>query len=173
MPVFETERLLVRRFTPADAECFYLLNSNENVMHFIRPVKNRQQSDAFLSENLGFYQEGSCLGRFGVVEKKSGDFIGTFSFLYLSGEADFHLGYALLPQAWGKGFATELVKAGIPYFFAHTTKAKIFAITHADNGSSQQVLLKSGFHKKNQMVEKGQTLELFVLCRGQFQISAE
>lgn len=168
MPVFETKRLLVRRFTPADAEYFYLLNSNEKVMHFIRPVKDRQQSDAFLSENLSFYQDGSCLGRFGVFEKKSGDFIGTFSFLYLSGEADFHLGYALLPQAWGKGFATELVKAGIPYFFTHTVKTEIFAITHADNGSSQQVLLKSGFHKKSQMVEKGQTLELFVLRREQF-----
>ena len=163
MLVFETERLVVKRFTQEDAHHFFLLNSNEQVMHFIRPVKNRQQSDAFLAENMAFYLDNSCLGRFAVFEKFSLDFVGTFSFLYLSGEADFHLGYALLPGAWGKGFATELVSAGIPYFFDHSGKSSIFAITHADNGPSQQVLLKCGFYRQGQILQNGEMLELFMI----------
>ena len=163
MILFETERLIVKRFTADDAENFFLLNGNAEAMHFIRPAKNRKESDAFLSENLRFYLDGSSLGRFAVYEKALGHFLGTFSFLYLSGEADFHVGYALLPEAWGKGFATELVRSGTNYFFEKTGKKELFAITDSANLPSQQVLLKSGFYKKGQVVEDGKTLELFCI----------
>ncbi|MES2331366.1 MAG: GNAT family N-acetyltransferase [Bacteroidota bacterium] len=165
MVLFETERLTVRRFTANDSELFYQLNGNPDVVHFIRPVKTREESDTFLQENLNFYLDTSCLGRFAVFVKDGGRFIGTFSFLYLSGDADFHLGYALLPQAWGQGFATELVISGIPYFFARTDKDIVFAITSAANKASQRVLLKSGFLYKGQVEEHGQTLELFYINR--------
>ena len=82
--------------------------------------------------------------------------------LYLSGEDNFHLGYALMPNAWGKGFATELVKAGAPYFFEQTGKHELFAITSSGNTASQQVLLKSGFHRKGDVIQSGETLDLFV-----------
>jgi len=165
MILFETDRLTVRRFTSGDAECFFLLNSDVQVMQFIRPVKNREECDAFLAENLNFYLDTSSLGRFAVVEKATGNFVGTFSFLYLSGEADFHLGYALLPPAWGKGFATELVRFGITYFFSHNHKKEVFAITDTQNTASRNVLLKSGFQKKGQTLEHGQTLDLFIISR--------
>ncbi len=165
MTLFETERLFVRRFTTIDAECFFLLNSDVGVMQFIRPVKNRKESDAFLAENLNFYLDTSSLGRFAVVEKVTGNFLGTFSFLYLSGESDFHLGYALLPAAWGKGFATELVRSGIIYFFSHNLKKEVFAITDTENRASRNVLLKSGFQNKGQTLDHGQMLDLFVVSR--------
>ena len=163
MILFETDRLIVRRFTADDAENFFLLNGNAEAMHFIRPAKSREESDVFLSENLRFYLDSSSLGRFAVHEKISGDFLGTFSFLYLSGEADFHIGYALLPHAWGKGFATELVCSGINYFFEKTGKKALFAITDAANLASQHVLLKSGFYKKDKVEENGQILDLFCI----------
>jgi ribosomal-protein-alanine N-acetyltransferase len=163
MVLFETERLTVRRFTAGDSENFFLLNGNAEAMHFIRPVKNREQSEAFLLENLCFYLDGSILGRFAVHEKISGRFAGTFSFLYLTGEADFHIGYALLPEAWGKGFATELVCKGIGYFFEQTGYKALFAITDMENLPSQHVLLKSGFYKKGQVMEQGKSLELFCI----------
>ena len=165
MTIFETPRMIVRRFAAADADDFFLLNSDASVMHFIRPPKNREQSDAFLQENIGFYLDSSVLGRFAVYDKLSTQFLGTFSFLYLSGDANFHIGYALLPSAWGKGYATELVKAGTPYFFDHTHRDALFAITHPDNLPSQQVLLKSGYRRDGQIEEHGAKLELFVINR--------
>jgi ribosomal-protein-alanine N-acetyltransferase len=165
MILFETERMVVRRFTVDDAENFFLLNGNAQAMHYIRPAKSRMESNAFLLENLNFYLDSSSLGRFAVHEKMTGSFLGTFSFLYLSGEADFHIGYALLPEVWGKGFATELVRCGISYFFEKTGRKEIFAITDSANQPSQHVLLKSGFYKKGQTVENGKTLELFCLKR--------
>lgn len=165
MVLFETERTVVKRFTAEDSELFFNINGNPDVVHFIRPVKSREESDIFLQENLNFYLDSSCLGRYAVFTKADGRFLGTFSFLYLSGDADFHLGYALVPEAWGQGFATELVKSGIPYFFQRTDKTTVFAITSAANTASQNVLLRAGFLYKGQVEEHGEMLELFYVNR--------
>ena len=102
MILFETERLYVRRYRSDDEESFFRINGDEEVVRFIRPVKSRTESNAFLHENINVYKEGSVIGRFATCEKRTDKLIGTFSFLYLSGETDFHLGYALLREEWGK-----------------------------------------------------------------------
>jgi RimJ/RimL family protein N-acetyltransferase len=165
MIIFETERTIVRRFTEADGDNFFALNGSAEAMHYIRPAKTRSESDAFLVDNLNLYLDGSVLGRFAVYEKDTQAFIGTFSLLYLSGDQNYHIGYALIPSAWGRGFATELVKSGTPYFFANTPHAQVFAITHPDNKPSQQVLLKSGFYRSGTLEEGGKLLDLFVADR--------
>jgi len=167
MILFETNRLLVRKFTAGDADGFFRLNSDTEVMRYIRPVKSREECDSFLSENINFYQDHSCLGRFAVEEKEPVKFIGSFSVLYLEGEADFHIGYALLPSSWGKGYATELLEAGLTYFFTQTDKKEVFAITEPGNTASQKVILKSGFSKKGQRMEDDKQLDLFFISREQ------
>lgn len=165
MVLFETERMTVRRFTQADAGSFFRINGNEQVVQFIRPVKNRSESDAFLEDNLRLYRDGSCLGRFAVFHKTGQVFLGFFSLLSLGGEPDCHIGFALVPEEWGKGFATELLQAGAEYFFRQTNKPFVFAITDPANKGSQKVLLKSGFLLKGQVVENGKLLNLFYLTR--------
>ncbi len=166
MILFETERMIVRRFAESDAESFFRVNGDPDVMRYIRPAKTREQSDAFLHENLIFYKEGSVLGRYAVFSKSNASFLGSFSFLYLEGEADFHIGYALVPEAWGKGYATELVQFGMEYYFSNTDKRHLFAITEPGNLASQKVLLKNGFNKKEQMEEPGTKLDVFYISRG-------
>jgi RimJ/RimL family protein N-acetyltransferase len=163
MLLFETERLIVRRFIPDDAESFFLLNSNPDVLKYIRPVKNRDECDAFLLENIHLYLAGSVIGRYAVIEKQNCHIIGTFSFLYLAGESDLHIGYALLPHAWRKGYATELVKQGVLHFFSKTCKQELFAITDTENVQSQLVLIKCGFFSKAQKQEYGRIVELFCI----------
>ena len=165
MLLFKTGRLLVRRFTSADADDFFRINGNPEVVRFIRPAKTREESDAFLKENINLYQNDSIVGRFGVFEQDTQNFVGTFSFLYLSGQEDIHIGYALVPEAWNKGFASELVSRGITHFFAHTTKSTLFAITSSANHASQKVLLKSGMHSRGHVFEHGEMLDLFSITR--------
>ena len=51
--IFETERLIVRQYVfEADAENFFLLNSDEEVMKYIRATKSREECDAFLEKNI-------------------------------------------------------------------------------------------------------------------------
>lgn len=165
MKLFETDRLLVRKFFVDDADNFFLINSNVDVMHFIRPVKNKKECDDFLQENITIYQKNSVVGRYAVIEKASGIFVGNFSFLYLSDEVNYHIGYALLPDFWGKGFAQELVKYGIDFFFSSTDKQELFAITDQENIASKNVILKNGFHEKGVTIEHDKLLDLFCINR--------
>jgi ribosomal-protein-alanine N-acetyltransferase len=165
MILFETERLIVQRFSADGQELFFRVYGSPDVMHFIRPAKSKEDCDAFFRENLNFYQDHSLLGRFAVFAKTDGQFIGSFSYLYLSGEADFHLGYALVPEAWNKGYATELVRTGIPHFFEKTSHPAVFAIVSPRNIASQRVLVKAGFGHKEQSEESGSAVEVFYINR--------
>jgi [ribosomal protein S5]-alanine N-acetyltransferase len=163
MLLFETTRMQVRGFSENDGDLFFAVNGNAQVMRFIRPVKSRSESDAFLEENIKLYSNGAILGRYAVFHKPDGRFIGTFSFLYLDGKVDYHIGYAFLPENWGRGLATELVTAGVDYFFSHTDAKQIFGITETANIASQQVLQKTGFELVGQVLEGAKTLDLY--CR--------
>lgn len=165
MILFETDRLIVQRFRPSDEEYFFKINGSPEVMHFIRPAKTREESNVFFRENLNFYLDHSVLGRYAVFTKTEGKFIGTFSYLYLSGEADFHIGYALLPEAWNMGFASELVRFGVPCFFEKTAYPSLYAIITAANIASQKVLEKNGFRYKGPSQESGSPTELYYINR--------
>ena len=47
---FETRRLLIRRFTEADAEALYVVLSDPEVMRYIEPPFSLEQTRAFLRD---------------------------------------------------------------------------------------------------------------------------
>lgn len=148
MIIFETERLIVREFTKADKAWFFMVNGNEDVMRYIRKALTQEESDNFLNANVEFYVQHPKLGRWCIVEKDQGRFVGTFALIFLpfkEENSNVQIGYALLPEAWGIGYATELTRAGIDYFFKNHASNELHAITTLKNLASQKVLLKCGF----------------------------
>ncbi|HCL04638.1 MAG TPA: hypothetical protein DHW64_01120, partial [Chitinophagaceae bacterium] len=87
--------MIIRQFDFSDAGHFYQLNSHPDVMRYIRPVKNREECDAFLKENIQLYQDGSAIGRYHVAERSTSEFAGTFSVLMMPDRDALHIGYAL------------------------------------------------------------------------------
>jgi len=163
LQVFQTAGLIVRQFNMNDADAFYLINSNENVMRYIRPVKTRQQSDIFLEENILHYSKNAQTGRWAVQETGSGNIIGMFSLLPVEGNpGKLHIGYALLPAYWGKGYATTLLKQGVKFFFNHYDETTLYAITRNENVASEKVLQKCGFIK---MKSFGENENLWALSK--------
>ena len=55
------------------------------------------------------------------------------------------IGFTLLPEARGRGFAGEAVVILVDYLFLHEQVERIQAETHPDNHASQRVLEKAGF----------------------------
>jgi [ribosomal protein S5]-alanine N-acetyltransferase len=146
MIIFETERLAVRQYIfDLDAENFFLLNGNKDVMRYIRPVKAREECDAFLKEIIISAEENPGMGRWAAIEKESNAFVGSFAIIPVEGTDYIQLGFALLPAYWGKGFASELTRAGLDYYFSTTSADHIYAIAEKPNIASQKVLLKTGF----------------------------
>ena len=55
------------------------------------------------------------------------------------------LGYAVAPEHWGKGFASEAVEAMVDAGFSLTDAVEVVASSHAENPASRRVLEKGGF----------------------------
>ncbi|HVZ55426.1 MAG TPA: GNAT family N-acetyltransferase [Chitinophagaceae bacterium] len=158
MTVFETARLIVRRFTEGDAEAFFRLNGDPEVTRYIRPAKTRADCDAFLLENIRYAREHAGYGRWAVEERISREVVGSFALIPLGDSGSMQLGYALLPPYWGRGYATELARAGLDYVFEQTDLNEVYAQAEAENGASCRVLLKAGFEQAGRIREDGRDL---------------
>jgi len=165
MYLFTTNNLIIRRFDKGDEEAFYQLNSHQDVMRYIRPVKNREESEAFLQENIQLYQDGSCIGRYYVGEKATRSFAGTFSVLMMPDRDAFHIGYALMPWAQGRGWAKELLIAGLHWLAVNSERPTIFAITEPANLPSVAILQKAGCQYLEDITDHGKILNVFMIER--------
>lgn len=165
MILFETKRLRVRQYASTDADLFFSLNGDDEIMRYIRPAKSRIDSDHFFREVLKSYKDFPLFGRWAVEELNTGRFVGSFAIIPVIGMKEMQLGYSLLKQDWGRGFATELTKGGIEYFFRATDSEHLYGITEAPNIASQHVLLKAGFRFEKSYTENGKELYRYILTR--------
>lgn len=74
------------------------------------------------------------------------------------------LGYWFTPSAWGKGYATEFVKAYVPWAFELWPRLnRIEAMAYSRNKASQNVLRKCGFtlegERKGALEKDGEILD--------------
>lgn len=79
------------------------------------------------------------------IELPSGERVGELCFKGLSCDGIVEIGYGLLPEFWGKGYATEAVMAVTEWASRQQGVKQIEAETDAENIASQRVLYKAGF----------------------------
>lgn len=58
------------------------------------------------------------------------------------------IGYNLLPEYWGYGYATEITRGLIEYIFKDLGIERIEALSLEKNTASRRVLMKSGFKEE-------------------------
>ena len=145
----ETERLILRRFTPDDVDDLVQLDGDADVMLYLTGgrLTPREEVEAdVLPAFLGYYERGDAYGFWAAVEKSSGDFLGWFHFRPGEGQPDDEpeLGYRLRKDAWGKGYATEGSVALIAKGFTELSVRRVVASTMVVNTGSRRVMEKSG-----------------------------
>ena len=81
-----------------------------------------------------------------VFRKDTGTFVGMCGLLHwdLDGAEETEVSYALIPEAWGFGFATEAAQALAQDAFERLGRTRVISLVHPDNIASQRVALKSG-----------------------------
>lgn len=161
--IFETKRLIVRQYNfEVDAEGFFLLNGDEEVMQYIRPAKTKEECDVFLKEIIANSEANPAIGRWAVIEKETRLFVGSFAIIPIENTKDIQLGYALLKKYWGKGFASELTRGGLEYYFSTSLAENIYALAEKPNIASHRVLLKNGFVPDGIRKEGDKELQQFI-----------
>ena len=150
MQVFlETERLVLRQFTPDDVDNLVELDSDPEVMHFItggRATPRDEIANDFLPWFLHYYEHGDRYGFWAAIEKATGTFLGWFHFRPADGRPtdEPELGYRLRRSAWGRGYATEGSRALIRKGFTELGVRRVVAETMAVHTVSRRVMEKAG-----------------------------
>lgn len=150
MHVFiETERLVLRRFTPEDEDDLVALDGDPEVMRYLTggaPTPREEIRDDVLPAFLAYYERDDGYGFWAAIEKASGAFLGWFHFRPLpeSPPDEPELGYRLRRAAWGKGYGSEGARALIDKGFADLGVRRVVASTMAVNTASRRVMEKAG-----------------------------
>jgi RimJ/RimL family protein N-acetyltransferase len=143
----ETERLQLREFMPEDAG-FALRQLNEpsfieNIAD--RGVRDLEQARAYLVSGPIASYASNGFGLWAVLEKPSGRIIGMCGLIKRPHLEHADLGYAFLPEYFGKGFAFEACTATITAASCHFSLQHLLAIVNPDNAPSRRLLEKLGF----------------------------
>ncbi|MER8153561.1 GNAT family N-acetyltransferase [Streptomyces sp. NPDC094472] len=150
MHVFlETERLVLRPFTEADADHLFALDNDPDVMRFINGGKPTSRETLHAQTLPRLLHDHPCFGTRGywaAEGKATGTFLGWFEFRPLDDHspAVVELGYRLNKAAWGKGYAAEGARALIHKGFTDLGVERVTADTMAVNTRSRRVMEKAG-----------------------------
>jgi len=145
-PWLETLRLSMRNFTLDDFNDLYALNSDRRVMKYIADgtVSTREEVAGALRRFVRYPTLYPDLGVWHTSRRDTGAFIGFFALNYTGKTTDIEIGYRLLHNAWGLGFATEGATALKHYGFDDLGLHRIIGVTLPGNKPSQHVLMKAG-----------------------------
>ncbi|WP_219835566.1 GNAT family N-acetyltransferase [Paenibacillus sp. R14(2021)] len=145
-PIFETERLLLRRLELTDAPDYYAVASDPLVSE--TAIWQRHES---IEDTLGFLQvtqdkfEAAQAFHWGIIERASGRLIGRTGLFSLDAAHEkAEIGYALSSQYWNQGIVTEASRLIIHYGLREAGLNRIEARCNANNAGSCRVLEKLG-----------------------------
>lgn len=143
-----TDRLVLRRFTQADADDLLALDSDPLVRRFVEdgePV-TRQAALEMIDHWLGYHERSDLFGFWAAIERSTGRFVGWFHFRPGPdhGDDEPELGYRLISDVWGRGYATEGSIALVDHGFGTGRIRRVLAETMAVNTGSRRVMEKVG-----------------------------
>ncbi len=145
----ETERLILRRFTPDDVDLLVELDSDPEVMRYLNggsPTPREVIEREALPRFLRFNDRANGVGYWAAIERASGSFLGRvfLRIMDLDHPEVLDLGYRLRQAAWGQGYATEASRALLRQVFADPGIQRITAAALAGNIASRRVMEKAG-----------------------------
>jgi RimJ/RimL family protein N-acetyltransferase len=153
----ETERLLLRPYTPEDFEAFRAMHGRDDVARFLpwetrdadasRAALERHQRNLRLEKD----DDGVSLA---AVDKATGRLAGeAVLFLRSVEHRGGEVGYLLHPDFWGRGLATEAAGAMLQIGFDWMRMHRVIGRIDARNHGSAAVLTRLGMRREALLVK--------------------
>lgn len=141
----ETERLILRPMTLADAEDMFEFASDEETTRFVYPT---YQSLSEMRAGIANYFMKEPLGKHAIELKENGKMIGTIDLRVNVVNEVGEIGYALSRNYWRQGITTEASEALLKIGFEQMKLIKIFAFHDERNPASGGVMKKLGMEQE-------------------------
>ena len=112
----ETPRLILRQWEARDFEPFARYYAREETARFVGGVADRDQAWRRMAAQIGHWALLG-FGYWAVEEKETGRLAGCAGLWRSAGWPEIELGYWLVPEGQGKGYATEAAAAARDFAF--------------------------------------------------------
>lgn len=166
MVILETPRLTLRRFTEADAPLIFDLNSDPAILKYLHEFPLIDEKDALrILREIIFPQYENNLGRWAVIIKETGEFIGWCGLKHRPELNEIDLGYRFKKTSWGNGYATEAAKHVLRYGLEILKLKEITGRAHVENIASLKVLEKIGMKFIKEEIVDNCPVKTFVAVR--------
>lgn len=146
---FETERLFLRATQTDDAAFVRELMNSPKWLEYIGDRNIRSDSDAanYIEEKMLTQLKRLGYGNFTLIRKEKGEKIGLCGLYDRPGLEGVDIGFAMLTQFEGKGYAFEAAHKILELAFTEFHLKEVKAITSLKNRPSQKLLEKLGMKK--------------------------
>jgi len=163
--ILETDRLILRRLVPDDAAFILELLNDPGWLRFIgdRGVRTLDDARAYILKGPVVSYERHGFGLYLTARKVDNVPIGICGLLRRAALPDVEVGFALLPQFCGQGYALEAAAASLAHGRSQLGLKRIAAVTVPGNERSIRLLEKLGlrFEKMIQLSAGAPEIKLF------------
>jgi RimJ/RimL family protein N-acetyltransferase len=142
--VIETARLVLRAPSPRDLDGIVELANNPRVAEMLATMPHpytRAHAEAWLDK----VQRGLGHSLVAFVKGEERVAVGVVGFGHRREDAHQGVGYWVGEEYWGRGYATEAVRALIDHAFSETDAEALAASCRIKNDASRRVIEKCGF----------------------------
>ena len=142
-PTIHTDRLILRPVAAGDFEALAAMSADPRVMSFLGGEQPRSVAwRSFLSMAGAWTLQG--FGMFSVIERDTGVWLGRIGPHRPEGWPGTEVGWALIHDAWGKGYALEAAAAAMTYSVESLGWTDIIHCIADENLASQRVARRLG-----------------------------
>lgn len=143
IPTVETERLVLRGWKEDDAEGLAKLYGTEENTRYISGVLSPEGAWRMVAQRIGHWHLRG-FGMFAVEEKSSGAFVGHAGPNFPAGWPEREIGWGLVPDFHGKGYASEAARAGLGFAYEVLGWDTAISLIDPANLPSQKVAERLG-----------------------------
>ena len=142
-PVIETDRLILRPLEPQDLEPWVAFMADEEATRYLGGVQSRSQAwRGFMSVAGAWAIEGFAM--FSVIEKASGRWVGRLGPWMPAEWPGTEVGWGVVRDCWGRGYATEGATAAIDWAFDRLGWTDVIHCIDPKNAASRSVASRLG-----------------------------
>ena len=165
----ETARLSLRWLDARDAEFIYRLVNDSDWLRFIgdKQVHDLDSARAYIETGPQAMYRHFGFGLNRIALRESDTPIGICGLLQRDSLPDCDLGFALLPEFRGQGYAFEAAGAVLRHGFSELDKKRVAALVNAANRASIGLLGHLGFRRDSSisMEPDTQPVDLYIIDR--------
>ncbi|MGR3812254.1 GNAT family N-acetyltransferase [Jiulongibacter sp. NS-SX5] len=161
--MWSSERLQYQQLTKEDKSLSIELSMSEDIMRYItgKALNLEEAKDRFRKQLLT-NAESPNLGFFKATKMDSLETIGYLKIVKWEDQI-IEVGYAIIPQFSGQGFASEMTEAMIHHAEKHFPEVKqLVGTVQKENAASAHILSKFGFSVAKEVVKRNSTILHFI-----------